>query len=116
MAKMNRYARCQSAYPGHFRLSLKRCCRSCCLVCINAVSNPNNTFAFTHLNDTTTFIESNSDFIAGSDSMSRSLGTPDKVIFRLHDLPLELVQRIIHECFLVRGLGRGMRLRLVNRG
>jgi hypothetical protein len=47
--------------------------------------------------------------------MSRSLVAPDLTIFRLQDLPLELIQRIIRECFLVRGLGRGMRLRLVNR-
>jgi hypothetical protein len=115
MAKMHRYAGWQLVYPCHFRLSLKKYCRSCCLVCITAISFPNNTFGLTHLSDTTTFIESNSEFIAGSDTMSLSLGDPDKVIFRLHDLPLELVQRIIRECFLVRGLGRGMRLRLVNR-
>jgi hypothetical protein len=47
--------------------------------------------------------------------MSQSLDSPNKAISRLEDLPLELFQRIICECFLVRGVKRGMRLRLVNR-
>jgi len=36
-------------------------------------------------------------------------------IFRILDLPLELFQRIVREAILVRGITRGMRLRLVNR-
>jgi hypothetical protein len=47
--------------------------------------------------------------------MSQSLDTLDKNVFRLEDLPLELFQRIIRECILVRGKTRGIRLRLVNR-
>jgi hypothetical protein len=33
----------------------------------------------------------------------------------LSDLPLELFQRILREAILARGIGRGQRLRLVNR-
>jgi hypothetical protein len=48
-------------------------------------------------------------------AMSQGLDAPGKNVFRLEDLPLELFQRIIHECILVRGNTRGMSLRLVNR-
>jgi hypothetical protein len=47
--------------------------------------------------------------------MLQGFGSADRDVLRLEDLPLELFQRIIRECILVRGITRGMRLCLVNR-
>jgi hypothetical protein len=47
-------------------------------------------------------------------TMTHGSDVPQSV-FRILDLPLELFQRILVESFLVRGIARGIRLRLVNR-
>jgi hypothetical protein len=38
----------------------------------------------------------------------------DTMVMRLLELPTELFEKILHDAFVVRGLKRGMRLRLVN--